>query len=140
MVEALIYTCIRASLQFQDILHRFRDGRGTGTAIMDLDLTQELAILDHDPLLLVFLDLRNAYNTIDRDRRIQTFEGSVAVPFLCGLLENFWSHKKVVPRQKGYRGPAFPATKVTTQGGLVSLTLFNIVVDNFIRTWLGITV
>ena len=30
--------------------------------------------------------------------------------------------------------------RVTMQGGVVSLTLFNMVVDNIIRTWLDMTV
>ena len=61
-------------------------------------------------------------------------------PRLCGLLKTFWAHQKVVPRQNGYHGTAFPATRKTIQGGLVSLPLFNIVVDNIIRTWLDMTV
>ena len=35
---------------------------------------------------------------------------------------------------------AFPATRGTMQGGLISPTLFNVVVDNVIRTWLAMTV
>ena len=43
-------------------------------------------------------------------------------------------------RQNGYHGPAFPVIRVTTQGGLVSPTLFNVAVDNVIRTWFDMTV
>ena len=46
----------------------------------------------------------------------------------------------MVPRQNGFHGPAFPTTRVTKQGGLVSTTMFNVVVDNVIRTWLAMTV
>ena len=35
-------------------------------AIMDLKLVQELASIDQDPLFLVFLDLRKAYDIVDR--------------------------------------------------------------------------
>ena len=51
---------------------------------------------------------------------------------MCGLLETLWAHKHLVPRHNGYHGPALPATWVMTQGGLVSPTLFNMVVDNVI--------
>ena len=34
VAEALIVTCIRASLQMHDISHGFSSGRGTGMAIM----------------------------------------------------------------------------------------------------------
>ena len=46
----------------------------------------------------------------------------------------------MIPIQNGYHGPDLPATKGTTQGGLVSTTLLNVVVDNVIRTWLAMTV
>ena len=75
VVEALIDTHLRVSLQFHDVLHGFRSGRGTGMAIMELNLAQELARVDHDPLFLVFLALRKVYSTLDRERFIQTLEG-----------------------------------------------------------------
>ena len=46
----------------------------------------------------------------------------------------------MVPRQNVFHVPAFPATRGSTQGGLVSPTLFNVVVDNVIRTFLEMTV
>ena len=45
-----------------------------------------------------------------------------------------------MPRQNEFHEPAFPATSGTTQGELVSPKLFNVVVDNFIQTWLAMTV
>ena len=140
VVETLIDTRLRASLQFHDVIHGFRAVRGTATAIMELKIAQELAILDHDPLFLVFLDLLKAYDTVDRDRLLQTLEVYGVGPRMCGILENFWAHHQVVPRQNGYHGPAFPATWGMTQGGLVSLTLFNLVVDNVVQTWLAMRV
>ena len=56
------------------------------------------------------------------------------------LLENFWDHQQVVSIQNGYHGLAFQDTWGTSQGGLLSQTLFNVVGDNFIRTWLAMTV
>ena len=122
------------------VLHRFRTGIGTGSDIMELKLAQELDSIYQDPLLLVFLDLRKAYNTVDQDRRIIALEGYGAGPWLCGLLEAFWEYHQVVPRQNGFHVPDFPTMRGTTQGGLMSLTLFNVVVDNVIRTWLDIMV
>ena len=140
MVEALINTRLRASLHIHDVLHGFRYGRGTGTDIMELKLSQELARIDQDPLFLVFMDLRKVYNTVDRDHLLITLEEYGVGPRMCGLLETFWEFQHVVPRQKGLHGPAFPVTRGTTQGGLVSLTLFNVVVYNVIRTWMKIMV
>ena len=58
VVEALVYTCLHTILQFHEVLHGFKAGRGTGTAIMELKIAQELASIDQDPLFMVFLDLR----------------------------------------------------------------------------------
>ena len=98
VLEAIIDPHLYASLQFHDVLHKFRVVRVTGTDIVDLNLAQELARIYHDPLFLVFLHLRKAYDIIDRDRLIHTLERYGAGPGLCELMENFWSQQKVVPR------------------------------------------
>ena len=105
-----------------------------------MNLVQELTSVDHNPLFLVFLDLRKAYDTVDRDRLIQTLEGYGTGPHIFGLLETFWSHQQVFPKHNLYHRSAFPATWVKTQGGLVSPTLFNLVVDYVIRKLLTMTV
>ena len=46
----------------------------------------------------------------------------------------------MVTRHNGFHIPALPSTRNTKQVGLVSLTLFNVVVDNVIRTWLAMKV
>ena len=42
---------------------------------MDLKLVQELASVEKDPLLSVFLDLRKASDNVDLGRLLQTLEG-----------------------------------------------------------------
>ena len=64
LVEALIETRLCANLQFHEVLHGFRAGRGTGRDIMELKIAQELSRIDHDPHFMVFLDLRKAYSTM----------------------------------------------------------------------------
>ena len=44
--EALIDTHLRASLQMHDVLHGFRVGIGTGTAIMELTLTHDISSIE----------------------------------------------------------------------------------------------
>ena len=57
VVEAIIYTHLREIISFHDVLCGFHAGRGTGTAILDIKLAQEIASIDQDPLLLVFMYL-----------------------------------------------------------------------------------
>ena len=59
---------------------------------------------------------------------------------MCGLLETLWGFHQVVPRHNGFHGPSFLATRDTTQGVIMSPTLFNVVVDNVIITWMAMTV
>ena len=93
MVEALIDTCLKSSLQLHDVLHGFRAGRGTGTAVMELNLVQELSSVDNEPVFLVLLYLQKAYDTVYRDRLIKTLEGCGEGPYMCRLLETFCSHQ-----------------------------------------------
>ena len=39
---------------------------------MELKIAQELASIYHDPLFLIFLYLRKAYDTVDQDRLLIT--------------------------------------------------------------------
>ena len=82
-------------------------------AIMELKIDQELARIDQDHLLLVLLETRKTYDTVDRDRLLNTLEGYGAGPCTCGILENFWECQQVVPRQNSFHRPAFHATRVT---------------------------
>ena len=51
LVERVIDTCIKAAVQFHDVLHGFHAGRREGTAIMELKLAQDLESLYQDPYL-----------------------------------------------------------------------------------------
>ena len=61
-------------------------------------------------------------------------KGYGAGPRMCGLLETFWGFHKLVSRQNVFHGTALPSTRGKTQVGLLSPTLFNLVVDKVIRT------
>ena len=50
-----------------EVLHGFRDIKGTVAAIMELKLAQELANIDQSPLFLVFMELRKVYDTVDQE-------------------------------------------------------------------------
>ena len=56
------------------------------------------------------------------------------------LLEVLWYKKEVFTHQNGHHGPHFRSTRGTTQGGLISPTLFDFIVDNVVCNWLTLMV
>ena len=60
VVEAIIETNIKTAVMFHDVLYGFHACRGTGTAIMEINMDQELASIDQAPLFIVFLDTRKS--------------------------------------------------------------------------------
>jgi hypothetical protein len=69
-----------------DSLHGCRNKRGTGTAIIKAKLAQQLSHLELKPFYGVFLDLRKAFNAMDRERCILILEGYGAGPRLVRLV------------------------------------------------------
>ena len=135
-VEDIIYTHINMAVMFNDVLHGFCACRGTGTANTELKMAQELASTNKDPLFLVFLDIRKAYDALDLGRLLHILEGYGAGSKMQGILAEFWENQEVVTRHKSYHDPQFRATQGTTQGGLVSPIVLNVAVDRLVRHWL----
>ena len=91
VVEALIDTRIKTVVQFHDVLHGFCAGRGTGTTITELKISQELVSVDQDLLFLALLYLSKAYDNLDQGKLLQTLAGYGAGPKMQGLLTEFCS-------------------------------------------------
>ena len=96
VVDVIIDTRLRSNFHLHDVLHGLCAGRVTGTDILELNLTQELARFEQDPLLLVFLDLRKAYDTVDWGRLLANLEVYGAGPHMCKLLAVFWDQQEFV--------------------------------------------
>ena len=53
-------------ITLHDSLHGCLAGRGTGTGIIEAKLAQQLAHLEQTPFFGVFLDLKKAFDAMDR--------------------------------------------------------------------------
>ena len=131
---------VKGAVSFHDTIHGFRAQRGCSTAIIEAKVVQELAALQQTPFYAVFIDLRKAYDTVDRSRVLDILEGYGVGPRARTLLRSFWSQQKLVARQSGYHGEPFEATRGCTQGCLFSPTLFNVMEDAIVRYWLTLVV
>jgi len=124
------------AFDLHESLHGCRDRRGTGTAVIEAKLAQQLAHLEQVPFYGVFLDLKKAFDAMDRERCILILEGYGAGPRMIRLIKNFWSNATMVCRASGNYGMPFQAGRGVTQGGPLSAKLFNILVDAVAREWL----
>ena len=53
------------SISFHDSLHGFLAARGTGTAVIEAKLAQQLAYLEAEAFYVIFIDLRKAFDAMD---------------------------------------------------------------------------
>jgi hypothetical protein len=133
--SSIINRRLQDSIPFHEALHGFRPGRGTGTASLDAKLRMQLAHIHGTPLYQIFLDLSKAYDTLDRNRTIQILKDYGVGERLIRLLTNFWNSLTIVAKQQGYHGRPFRSERGTTQGDIISPTIFNIIVDAVVRAW-----
>ena len=96
-------------IDLHESLHRCRDRRGTGTAVIEAKLAQHLAHLEQVPFYGLFLDLKKAFNAMDWERCVMILEGYGTGPNMIRLIRNFWANTI-----------------------MVSAKLFNILVDAFL--------
>ena len=68
VVAAILNRRLTASITFHNFLHGFREGRSTGTATLEAKLLHQLAALREEVLYVIFLDLNEAYDALDRSR------------------------------------------------------------------------
>ncbi len=124
------------ALPLHEALHGCRNGHGMGTAILEAKLAQQLAYLEQEPFYGVFLDLKKAFNTMDRERCLLILEGYSAGPNMVWLICNFWRDATMVCQASGNYGGPFCAGRGVTQGDPLFAKLFNILVDAVVREWL----
>jgi Reverse transcriptase (RNA-dependent DNA polymerase) len=116
------------------MLHGFRPGRGTGTAILEARLRIDYCSQLGKTLSQVFLDLSKAYDTLDRGHTLDLLQGYGVGPNVRALLSNFWDNLQLVPRQGGFYGPPIRSERGVTQGDPLSPIIVNVVVDAVVRT------
>jgi hypothetical protein len=125
-----------ALIEFHDCLHGGLPKRGTGTASIEAKLVQQLAWQDQCPLYGIYVDLKKAYDAIDRGCMMEILKAYGVGPKLLRLQNSFWENAKLVCRAGGCFGSPFAAERGVTQGGPLSLLMFNMCVNAVVREWL----
>ena len=135
LVSSIINRRMQVGITFDDAVHGFRPGRGTGTAILEAKLLAQLQMRSDEPLYMVFMDLKKAYDTLDRTQALRILREYGVGEKLLRIISTIWENDTMVPRQSGYFGRAFGAHRGVRQGDIMSPVIFNVMVDAVIRHW-----
>ena len=87
-------------------------------------------------LHFIFLDLRKAYDTVNRKRLLEIIERYGVGPNILGLLKFYWDKQHCVVKYGKYHREIFVPYRGATQGSVVFTTLFNVLVNAVVREWL----
>ena len=105
------------SIEFRDYLHGFLAARGTGTSTTEAKLAQQLAYLAQEPLYEIFINLRKAYDAMDRGRCLRILRAYEVGPNIIRLMKHFWTNAQYACRTGGYYGHRFKTSWGTTHRG-----------------------
>jgi hypothetical protein len=125
-----------SAIEVHDALHGFRAKRGCGTGILEAKLVQQLAFIEQCPLFGIFIDLRKAYDAMDRERMVDILREAGVGPKAMRLIILFWERAQLICKLGGYFGRVFKAKRGVTQGGPLSPTIVNLMVDAVVCAWL----
>ena len=101
--------CSKKPIPLHDALHGFRQERGCGTGIMEAKLVQQLAFLEQCPLYRTFLDLRKAYDAMDRDRCLKISVECRGGAKTTRLIRCFWDEGILICKAASCYGTIFKA-------------------------------
>ena len=92
-VFATVVNCrLKRSVTLRDALHAFRAGWGTSTSTLEENLAQQLARIANKPLFQVFLDVRKAYDSLDRGRCMEILQGHRTGRNTAHLIDHHWNN------------------------------------------------
>ena len=83
----------------------------------------------------IFLDLRKAYNSIDRGRVLKILEKYKVGPKIRRYISSVWENQRFLLRQQGVYSVPLDVERGCTQGDTDSPIIFNIIVDAVLRAW-----
>ena len=89
---------------------------------------------------MIFLDLTNAYDALDRSRSLDILKGYRVGYRVRRLLREYWDRTTMVARAGGYYRKGFKRGRGVTQGDPLSPIIFNVVLDTVVRHWVMLEV
>ena len=93
-----------------------------------------MAACESKTIYKIFLDLRKAYDSIDRRRVLRLMEKYRIGPNIRRYVAKVWESQEFVLRQAGFYGAPFQVNRGCTQGDIDSPIIFNLIIDVVIQS------
>ena len=138
IVTGILNFRLAVAIQIHDALHRFRTGRGTSTTSLEANMIQNLTEIREELIYDIFLDIHKAYCAVYFGRCLEILAAYGVVPWEMRLLWRYWGRLPVVSRSDGYYRFPFKGHRGVTQEDPLSPTIFNVMVDVFLRNWASV--
>ena len=100
---------------------------------MEAKLRIQVHTRSHIPLYMIFMDLKKAHDTLDRNQAVRVLKGYGVGPAILRIIERIWEGGTMFPKCAGYFGRSFRARRGVRQGDIISPMIFNIMVDVVVR-------
>ena len=86
----VLNTRLKKGVDLHNELNRFWEVRGTGMETLEANLAHQLDVLYHEPLFQVFLYVRKAYDSLEREMCMDILKGYGMVPKMARLIGHYW--------------------------------------------------
>ena len=104
-------------------------GRGTGTSTLEANLIHRIIAKRDTVLHYIFLDLKKAYDALDREHCLDILAGYGVGPRKISILRTYWDRIQMVEKSGGHYGTVLQSHHRVTQGDPLSTTIFNVVLN-----------
>ena len=116
-------------IQFHDVLHGFRWGRGTCISALESKLLQQIIAMRETVIHAIFLYLCNAYDAPYRERCLDILAIYGVGYDTIHILWTYWARIQMAVKVGGHYRPTFQIHHGGTQGDPLTPTIFNIFFD-----------
>ena len=95
------------------------------------------AICGSETIYQIYLDLRKAYDSIDRNRVLRIMEVYKVGPNIRRYIRKIWEKQHFMLRQAGFYSDTINVERGVTQGDIDSPIIFNIIIDAVLQNVMG---
>lgn len=131
LIDRHLKDVLATSNQLHSSQHAFQQGKSTETALHEIVSHIEDTFAKKEYLIAVFLDIAGAFDNVSFDAVIRSIENRKFSTVITSWIKYMLSHRKIT-FETGSEKLTVQATRGTPQGGVLSPTLWVIVMDKLL--------